>query len=201
MPRRRPACCSPAGRSSSRRAATPASGWRSWRSSAATTASSSAPTRSAATRSTLCAPTVPRSPSARPRSPRRSALLLLGLGPARPRDAGWLETRPVREPGEPPLALRDDRARALGADRGAHHPLRRRHRNRRHHQRHRPVPQGEVGRRRPRRRRRPRGLGLLRRHRAALPRRGRRRGLLAGHLRPVRSATRSSRSRTRTPST
>ena len=50
-------------------------------------------------------------------------------------------------------------------------------------------------------RRRSGGLGLLRRHRPPVPRRGRRRGLLARHLRPRRSATRSSRCPTATRST
>ena len=53
---------------------------------------------------------------------RRSALareLLLRLGPARGGDPGRLQARPVLEPGEPRGALRDDRARALGADAAA----------------------------------------------------------------------------------
>ena len=62
---------------------------------------------------------------------------------------------------------------------GPDHPLRRRRRHRRHDQRHRPLPQGASGRRGADHRRRPGGLGLLRRHRPAVPGRGRRRGLLA----------------------
>ena len=64
----RPASCGRAARSSSRRPATPASGWPSWRRSAATAASSSARTRSPATRSRCSARTAPRSSSARRRS-------------------------------------------------------------------------------------------------------------------------------------
>ena len=113
------------------------------------------------------------------RRPGRPALLLLGLRPAGPRDPGRLEARPVLQPGQPAVALRDHRPGDLGADRGPDHPLRHRHGHRRHHQRHRPLPQGGLRRPRAGHRRRPRGLGLLRRHRPALPGRGRRRGLLA----------------------
>ena len=113
------------------------------------------------------------------RRPGRPALVLLGVRPAGPRDARRLEARPVLQPGQPAVALRDDRPGDLGADRGPDHPLRHRHGHRRHDQRHRPLPQGGLRRAGAGRRRRPRGLGLLRRHRPALPRRGRRRGLLA----------------------
>ena len=51
--------------------------------------------------------------------PRGPALLLLGLRPAGPRDPGRLEARPVLQPEQPALALRDHRARAVGADRRA----------------------------------------------------------------------------------
>ena len=68
---------------------------------------------------------------------------------------------------------------------GRDHALRGRRRDRRHHHRHRPLPQGGLRRARADRRRRPGGLGLLRRHRAPVPRRGRRRGLLADDVRPV----------------
>ena len=94
-----------------------------------------------------------------------------------------LEARPVLQPAQPALPLRDDRPGDLGADGGEDHPLRRGRRHRRHHQRHRPLPQGAEP-RRPGDRRRPGRLGLLRRHRPPLPRRGRRRGLLARVLRP-----------------
>ena len=106
------------------------------------------------------------------RRARGPAVLLLGQRPAGARDRRGLEARPVQQPRQPPVALRDHRARALGPDRRPHHPLRRRRRHRRHDQRHRALPQG--GQRRPGagHRRRPRGLGLLRRHRPALPRRG-----------------------------
>ena len=129
---------------------------------------------------------------------RGPALLLQRLRPAGPRDPRRLEARPVRQPGQPALALRDDRPRDLGADRRPDHPLRGRRRHRRHDLRRRPLPQGGLRRRGADHRRRPGGLGLLRRHRPAVPGRGRRRGLLAGDLRPRRSATRSSRSPTRT---
>ena len=105
------------------------------------------------------------------------------------RDARRLEAQPVRQPGEPGLALPHDRARDLGADRGADHPLRGRHRHRRHDLRHRPVPQGRVRRPGAGHRRGPGGVGLLRRHRPPVPGRGRRRGHLAGDLRQERSAT------------
>ena len=95
---------------------------------------------------------------------RGPALVLLGLRPAGPRDARRLEAGPVRQPEQPALALRDHRPGAVGADRRADHPLRRRRRHRRHDQRRRPLPQGAragAG-----HRRRPGGLGVLRRHRA-----------------------------------
>ena len=111
-------------------------------------------------------------------------LLLQRLRPARVA-AGRLEARPVLQPAQPALALRDHRPGDLGADRGADHPLRRRRRHRRHDQRHRSLPQGAEP-RRPGGRRRPGRLGLLRRHRPPLPGRGRRRGLLARRLRPRR---------------
>ena len=127
-----------------------ASGWRSWRSSAATSASSSAPTRSAPTRSTPSRRTARASRSARRPSPRRTR------GPttasatgscARSRAPG---SRPVRQRQQPAVALRDDRPGDVGADRGPGHALRDRRRHRRHDQRHRPLPQGGV--RGPRRR-------------------------------------------------
>ena len=99
-----------------------------------------------------------------------------------------LEARPVLQPEQPALPLRDHRPRDLAADRGPDHPLRVRHGHRRHDQRRRPLPQGAEP-RRPGDRRRPGRLGLLRRHRPALPGRGRRRGLLARDLRPLASPT------------
>ena len=81
-----------------------------------------------------------------------------------------LEARPVLQPEQPALALRDDRPRDLAADRGADHPLRVRHGHRRHDQRRRPLPQGAQCRTRrpgPGDRRRPGRLGVLRRHRPA----------------------------------
>ena len=115
-------------------------------------------------------------------APGAPGLLLQRLRPALVA-AGRLEARPVLQPEQPALALRDHRPGDLDADRGQDHPLRRRRRHRRHHQRHRPLPQGAEP-RRPGDRRRPGRLGLLRRHRPPLPRRGRRRGLLARLLRP-----------------
>ena len=107
-------------------------------------------------------------------------LLLQRLRPAGPGDRRRLEAQPVRQPGQPAVALRDHRAGDLGADRRADHPLRRRARHRRHDQRRRPLPQGGLRRPGAGHRRRPGGLGLLRRHRPAVPGGGRRRGLLAG---------------------
>ncbi len=49
---------------------------------------------------------------------------------------------PVLQPGEPRGALRDDGPRAVGADRGAHHALRRRGRHGRDDHRRRALPQG-----------------------------------------------------------
>jgi len=53
-----------------------------------------------------------------------------------PRDPRRVEAEPVHQPEQPGQPLRDDRPRAVGADRGPDHPLRRRDRNRGHHQRH-----------------------------------------------------------------
>ncbi len=60
------------------------------------------------------------------RRPGRPALLLLGVRPAGPRDPERLEARPVLQPDEPAVALRDDRAGDLGADRRPGHALRHR---------------------------------------------------------------------------
>ena len=88
------------------------------------------------------------------RRARAPGLLLQRLRPADPRDRGRLEARPVLQPEQPALPLRDHRPGDLGADRRQDHPLRRRRRHRRHDQRHRPLPQGAEP-RRPGRRRRP----------------------------------------------
>ena len=89
--------------------------------------------------------------------------------------------RPVPQPREPGGAREDDGARDLAPDRGPGHPLRRGHRNRRDHLRHRPLPEvAEPG--RPDRGRRSRRLRLLGRFGQALPRRGHRRGLLADDI-------------------
>ena len=88
-------------------------------------------------------------------------LVLLGVGPPGPGDPRRLEAGPVREPAEPGLARGHDRAGDLGADRGPGHPLRRRHRHRRHDHRCRPVPEGRERRPGAGDRRRPRGLGVL----------------------------------------
>ena len=95
-------------------------------------------------------------------------------------DPGRVPAQPVLQPGQPAGPLRLDRARAVGADRRADHPPRRRRRHRRDDHRHRPLPARAQA--RPRRgRRRPRGVDLLRRRgeRPPVPGRGRRRGLLA----------------------
>ena len=72
------------------------------------------------------------------------ALLLQRLRPAGPGDPRRLEAQPVQQPGQPALALRDDRPGAVEADRGRAHPLRGGRRHRRHHLRHRPLPQGGL---------------------------------------------------------
>ena len=66
--------------------------------------------------------------------------LLLGRGPPRPRHPGRVQARPVLERGEPGRPRADDRPRDLGPDRGADHAPRRARRDRRHGQRHRPLP-------------------------------------------------------------
>ncbi len=111
-------------------------------------------------------------------------VLLLRLRPPRRGDGGRLEARPVRQPRQPALALRDDRPGDLGADRGPGHPLRGRNRHRRHDHRHRALSEGDLRRSRADHRGRPRGLGLLRRQRTPVPRRGRRGGHLARGVRP-----------------
>ena len=129
-------------------AATPASGWPSWPSRRATTASSSARTRSSTDKINVLraygAEVVVCPTAVAPEHPR---LVLQRLRPAGPRDPGRLEARPVQQPEQPALALRDHRPRAVGADRRPDHPLRRGRRHRRHHHRHRPLPEG--GQRRP----------------------------------------------------
>ena len=122
----------------------------------------------------------------RRRRPRRPAELLLGRRAADP-GARRLPAQPVRQPGQPARPREDDRPRAVGTDRRADHPLRRRGRDVRLDHRHGALPEGaEPG--RADHRRRPGGLGLLRWLRPSLPRRGGRRGLLPGGLgaRPVR---------------
>ena len=116
------------------------------------------------------------------RAPR---LLLLGGQPVTwPRHPGAFQPDQYHNPRQPGGARGVDRTRDLAADRRAHHPLRGRHRHRRHHLGGRALPEEpEPG--DPDHRRRPGGLGLLGRQRAALPGRGDRRGLLAEHLRPV----------------
>ena len=118
-------------------------------------------------------------------APVRPGVVLLGGQPPDRGDPRRLPAQPVPQPGEPGVARAQHRAGDLAPDRRADHPLRGRHRHRRHDQRRRPVPEvAEPG--HPGDRRRPRGLGVLRRRRAALPGRGHRRGLLARDLRPQR---------------
>ena len=110
------------------------------------------------------------------RRPGGPAELLLGRRAAHRRARG-VPPQPVRQPGQPAGPRADHRARAVGADGRAHHPLRRRRRHVRDDHRRRPLPQGaEPGDQD--HRRRPRGLGVLGRIGPAVPRRGRRRGLL-----------------------
>ena len=196
------AAASRAARSSSRRRATPASGWR------------SSPSSKGYQCVFVCPDKVSRGQDQRAAGVRRRGRGLPDRrrprGPATPTTpspTGWSREIPgawkpdqYSNPNNPRVALRDDRPGDLGADRRPDHALRRRRRHRRHDQRHRPLPQGGLRRAGAGHRRRPGGLGLLRRHRPALPRRGRRRGLLAGRLRPRPSPTRSSPSPTGTRS-
>ena len=141
---RRPAA-SPAARSWSRPAATPASGWPWWPSARATAASSSARTRSSQDKRDVLraygAEVVVCPTAVAAGAP---GLLLLGLRPAGRGDPRRLEARPVLQPGGPGQPLRDHRTGDLGRHRRPGHPLRRRGRHRRHHLRHRPLPQGGV---------------------------------------------------------
>ena len=152
-----------AARSSSRRAATPAWAWRSSPRTGATGAPSSAPTRSRATRSRCSGPTAPRWWCARPRSIPSHPDSYYSVSDRLVREIPRrLEARPVRQPAEPGLARGHHRPRDLGADRGPGHPLRGRHRHRRHDHRRRPLPEGRERRPGAGDRGRPRGLGVLR---------------------------------------
>ena len=192
-PRRRRASCGPAARSSSRRRATPASGWRSIAQRKGYKCVFICPDKVSEDKRNVLraygAEVVVCPTAVEPGPPR---LLLQHVRPAGGRDRRRLEAQPVRQPGQPASRTTCGTGPgAVGADRRADHALRGGHRHRRHDQRHRPLPQGGVRRAGPGDRGRPGGLGVLRRHRSALPRRGRRRGLLAhhlrqGHLRPDR---------------
>ena len=70
-------------------------------------------------------------------------------------------------PQNPASHVATHRAGDLGADRGPGHPLRGRHRHRRHDHRRRPLPEGRERRPGAGDRRRPRGLGVLGRQRPA----------------------------------
>ena len=105
--------------------------------------------------------------------------------PAGRGDPRRVQARPVLEPGQSAGALRDDRARALGADRRGDRRARLLRRHRRDDLGHGALPAGAEA-RPARRRRRPGRLDLLpARQRPPVPRRGHRRGLLADHVRPV----------------
>ncbi len=110
--------------------------------------------------------------------------LLLGRGAAGARDPRRHQAGPVREPGQPPLSLRDDGAGGVGADGRTRHALRRRDGHLRHHHRCRTLPEGdEPGRKDSRRG--PRGIHLLRPGEHPPVRgRGSRRGLLPWQPRP-----------------
>ncbi len=104
-------------------------------------------------RSTCCAPTAPRSwwrrPTSRPtrRSPTTASPTASRGDPRR------LPAQPVREPGQPADALRDDRAGAVAPDRRPAHAPGRRRRHRRHDHRDGALPEGaEPGHRDHRRR-------------------------------------------------
>ena len=96
-----------------------------------------------------------------------------------------LLSRPVLEPVEPARPLQHDRARDLGADRGARHPLRDRHRHHRHGDGDGTAPQGVPPRHR--------GLGGRAGRRAARPRGAQAHGELARprHLPPRRAQRRA----------
>ncbi len=124
--------------------------------------------------------------SCAPRPSRRTTRTATTASPtASPVRSPALEAQPVLQPGRTGEPLRDHRPRDLGRHRRQDHALRRGRRHRRHHHRHRPLPQGSFGRQGQGHRRRPRGLRLLRRHRSSVSGRRRRRRLLAVGIRPV----------------
>ena len=88
-------------------------------------------------RSTSCAPTAPRSSSARPTSRPTRPSPTTGRRPPGRRDPRRLPAQPVLQPGQPAGPLRLHRPRDLGADRRPDHAPRRRRRHRRHDHRHR----------------------------------------------------------------
>ncbi len=134
-------------------------------------------------------------------APEDPALVLQRLRPAGPGDPRRLEAQPVRQPGEPAFALRDHRPGAVEADRGTDHPLRRRGGHRWHHLRDRAVPEGGV------RRHASRSSARIRRARstpvAPAGRTWSRGSVRTSGRRRTTGVwpTRSSRSRTRSPST
>ena len=77
-------------------------------------------------------------------APGQPAELLRRLGPAGHRDPRRVQAGPVLQPGRPGQPLRNHRPGDLERYRRPGHPLRDRRRHRRHHHRHRPLPEGSF---------------------------------------------------------
>ena len=132
----------PGGVTSSPPRATPASAWPWSPSSAATARFSPCRTRFPNPSARCCAPTVPKSSSHRP-TPARTTRAPTTRSPNDwPTRFPALPPEPVRQPERPAEPLLHHRPRDLGGYGPQGHALRGRHWHRRHHLRHRQVPQG-----------------------------------------------------------